>query len=96
MDLVARLLSVYVWALAGILVLLLFGIGRFYQQTTKENSHYKLFLLPVALYWVGAALYTPLEPGNIGTLVGDVLFCLGGLAIFGLGFRLVTLMTGRH
>lgn len=90
-----RVLTIYTWALAGVLLLFLFGIARFYQHTARERSRYPLFLIPLVLF-VAAALRYTLIGGLSGDWLGDVLFCVGGISLFALGLFLDRLMMGRR
>jgi hypothetical protein len=89
---------------AAILILFLFLIGRFYEMKFGQNSHYRLFLLPLACFVAAAAWYAFIPQyargGSLRDFVGafwpDVLLLVGGLFLVGLGYLLFrTMMGGR-
>lgn len=92
---IERVLTLYVWALICVLLLFLYLIARFYQRTTRERSHYRLFLIPLSLFSVAGLRYA--WTGSIaGEPFGDLLLFAGGVGLFGLGFFLYRLMMGRR
>ncbi len=93
MQILASILTLVAWVGAGILLILLYQIGRFYQVTAKQASYYKLFLIPLALLLAGGARYAWIGT-FAGDLFGDGLQLAGGLLLIVLGFRLLHLMTG--
>jgi hypothetical protein len=81
--------------MAGVLLLFLFGIARFYQHMAGERSRYRLFLIPLVLFIAAGLRYTWIG-GLSGDWLGDLLFCLGGISLFTLGISLDRLMMGRR
>ena len=93
MDWIPRLLTVIAWGGVGLLLLLLYRIAHFYQATSGQPSHYRWFLIPLALLLLGGLRYAMV--GDLaGDLLGDSLLIVGGAMLFILGIVLVRLMTG--
>ncbi len=88
------------------LLLLLYRIAYFYEVTSKQPTHFRLFIFPMALLLLGGLCYLIAgdlgEAGSssleqvIGTarLAGDSLQLAGGISLVGLGVFLLRLMTG--
>jgi hypothetical protein len=93
MDVIIRLLIFAPWVGVGVLLLLLYRIAHFYQVTSGQASHYRLFLIPLTLLLLGGLRYA-LAKGYGGDVLGDGLQFLGGVALIGLGLSLVRMMTG--
>jgi hypothetical protein len=94
MTILTKLLTLYIWTGIVALILLLNRIARFYQITTGVQTHYRLFVIPVAFFLVGMVRYLVGDAGFAGDIVGDVCFFLGGLSLALLGYYLLRLMTG--
>jgi len=94
MTLLTQLLTLYTWVGIVALLLLLYRIGHFYQVTTHVQSHYRLFLLPMALFFAGMLRYLAVDIQVAGDEVGDLLFFLGGVSLSLIGYFLLKLMTG--
>ncbi len=102
-DLFGSILILYTWIVAAILVFFFFLIGRFYEIRFKQESGYRLLLLPLVLFLI-AAVWDVLVNINTGhpvlDFVGepgpDVLFLIGGTVLTALGYSLYrTMMGGR-
>ena len=48
-ETMARVLEIYTWSIAAIIVIFIGGIGLFYQKKFNVNTHYYLFLIPLLL-----------------------------------------------
>jgi len=95
MIVIKLILMTYSWVIVVILLLFLFLIARFYERKAHQKSGYQLFLLPSALFLLGALRYDGLWADNfVGDPVGDLLFFAGGVTAIILGYRLLDLMTG--
>ncbi len=102
-NLVGSTLILYTWIVAAILVFFFFLIGRFYEIRFKQDSGYRLWFIPLALFlgaavwdvWVNTHTGNPLldfvgEPGP------DALLLAGGAVLTALGYSLYrTMMGGR-
>jgi len=89
-----------------VLLLLLHRIAYFYEVTSRQPTHYRLFILPMALLLLGGLCY--LIAGDLGEadisslkqvigtarLAGDSLQLAGGISLVGLGVFILRLMTG--
>jgi hypothetical protein len=106
MDILGRALTLLSWAGVAVLLLLLYRIAYFYQVTSKQPTHYRLVIIPIALLSLGGLCYAiggdwggvagnGFEPvSNTVRSVGDGLQLAGGIALIGLGMFILQLMTG--
>ena len=94
MTIVTKLLTLLIWTGIAGLILLINRIARFYQMTTGVRTHYRLLLVPMALFIAGMGRYLLVESGFTGDILGDSLFFLGGLCLSLIGYFLLKLMTG--
>jgi hypothetical protein len=93
MDIIARLLTLVAWAGAAVLLLLLYRIAYFYEISARQPTHYRLFLVPLALFLVGGLRFALI--GQVaGDVLGDGLLLIGGLVLTLLGMNLLRKMTG--
>ena len=92
MNVVNLMLTGVAWILIEVLLVVLYRIARFYQITSGQASHYRLFLLPI-LCWGGAVLLAALQNEAL-IVVSDTLMIVGGLSVIGLSYWLLKLMTG--
>jgi hypothetical protein len=88
------------------LLLLLYRIAYFYEVTSRQPTHYRLFIIPTVLLFLGGLCYAIAGdlgdaarsiPGLVSSpvrLAGDSLQLVGGIALIGLGMFLLRLMTG--
>lgn len=95
-GLLDRLLTLYSWLAIGALIGMLALIARFYQLRSGERSHYRLFLIPLALLVIGGLLQALGGKFPAGEPASEALFCLGGSGLLGLGYLLLQLMTVRR
>ena len=95
MDILAPLLTVVAWIAVSVLLLLLYRIAHFFQVTSGQPSQYPLFLIPLALLFLGGVRYAAI--GDLaGDMIGDSLQLSGGVILIALGASLVRKMTGGH
>ncbi|MGQ9597830.1 MAG: hypothetical protein ACUVWZ_00260 [Anaerolineae bacterium] len=102
MQLLSSVLILYGWIVAGLLVLFLLLIGRFYEIKFGQKAYYQLFLLPLVLFLIAAMWDVVAARGPTGNLlldfVGnpgpDLLWFLGGIALTGLCYSLYRTMMG--
>lgn len=92
MNVVNLLLTGAAWVLIEILLVVLYRIARFYQITSGQASHYRLFLLPV-ICWAFSVVLAPFQTEAL-IVISDLLMIVGGLGVIGLGYWLLKLMTG--
>lgn len=96
MELLDTLLTLYTWLMIGALVGMLALIARFYQFRSGEPSHYRLFLIPMALLMLGGGLQAFFNSSPAGNPLSEALLCLGGSGLLGLGYLLLQLMTVKR
>ena len=106
MDIFDRILTLLSWVGVVALLLLLYRIAFFYEVTSRQPTHYRLFIIPIMLLFLGGLCYA--IAGDLGEaaggtaglasnpvrLAGDSLQLAGGIALIGLGMFLLRLMTG--
>ncbi len=106
MGILDRILTLLSWIGVVALLLLVYRIAYFYEVTSRQPTHYRLFIIPIVLLLLGGLCYV--FAGNPGDavsgragltsnpvrLAGDSLQVVGGLALIGLGMFLLRLMTG--
>jgi len=106
MDILGRTFTLLSWVGVAVLLLLLYRIAYFYEVTSKQPTHYRLFIFPMALLLLGGLCY--LIAGDLGEvdsssleqvigiarLAGDSLQLAGGISLVGLGVFILRLMTG--
>jgi len=94
MDLVNRILAIYIWGVVCILLFFLFAIARFYEQKSGCRSFYSSFLMPIVLFAAAAIRYTFLPPTVFGDVWGDLMRFVASVIVGGFGFFLLRLMMG--
>jgi hypothetical protein len=95
MNILPMVLMLYSWGGIGVLIVILYRIGRFYQVTSGRRAHYQWFVVPLALLFLGALRYA-LQAVFVGDALGDSLMLIGGLALITLCSFLLKLMTGSR
>lgn len=90
-----QLLVIYTWFPMTVLVLFMFLIGRFYQKFSNEQTHFRFFLLPLALFGLAAVRYASLDD-FITDPFADIFIAIGGFVLAFLSFRLYWLMTIKN
>lgn len=93
MNLLHGGITLYIWCAVGALIIILSRVARFYQDTSGRRSYYQLFWLPLAPIGLGALRYAG-STALVGDALGDLLMLAGGLVLLGLGYHLLSLMTG--
>jgi hypothetical protein len=90
----SQLLLLYSWfAVSGLIVFLLL-IARFYQRFASVPTHFRLFLVPIVVYGIGAVRYTAV--GRIGgDLAGDLMMGTAGISLAALCVQLAHRMLTR-
>ncbi len=91
---ISSVLTVYNWGLVCILIFFLFTVARFYEQKSGRRTYYMLFLIPIILFAIAAVRYASLAPNIVGDLGGDLMRCIGGVVLGGVGLFLLRLMIG--
>ena len=93
MKLIECILTIVAWIGVGVLLVLLYRIAHFYQATSGQSTHYRLFLIPLLLLLLGGARYA-LVGDLAGDMIGDGLQLIGGACLILLSASLVRMMTG--
>ena len=93
MKIIESILTIAAWIGVGVLVFLLYRIAHFYQATSGQSTHYRLFLIPLLLLLLGGARYA-LVGDLAGDMIGDGLQLIGGACLILLSASLVHMMTG--
>ena len=106
MSILDRILTLLSWIGVVTLLLVLYRIAHFYEVTSRQPAQSRLFILPLALLFLGGLCYaaagdageaTRSSPGLASSplrLAGDSLQLAGGITLIGLGMFLLRLMTG--
>jgi len=93
MEWIESTFTIVAWGGVGVLVFLLYRIAHFYQATSGQSTHYRLFLIPMALFLLGGTRYAMV--GDLaGDVIGDSLQLAGGVLLLWLGASLLQMMTG--
>jgi hypothetical protein len=96
MEGIQTVLTVYAWAVIGILIVFLGRIAYFYAKTSGQRVGYYFLVFPALLLAAGAIWYLVSDQAFIGQPVGDLLLFAGGLLLCLFGARLQELMTGER
>lgn len=94
MIILTKFLTLFIWSGVALLLLLINRIARFYQLTTGVRSLHRLFFVPMLLFYAGVGRYILIDSRFAGDAMGDILFALGGISLFMIGYHLLRLMTG--
>ncbi len=95
-ELVKIILTIYAWAVIGMLIVFLCRIAYFYEKTSGQRVGYYFLFLPALLLAAGAIWYLVYDREFIGRPISDLLLCSGGVLLCLFGFRLQELMTGER
>ncbi len=95
-DWLHQLLNLYTWFLLTALLFFLLLIARFYERFSGERTHFRIFLVPAALFGVEVVHHAAGSP--LGQdWIGAVLSGTAGVVLLILCLRLYRQMTvGRH
>ena len=109
MNILDRILTLLAWMGVVALLLLLYRIAYFYEVTSRQPTHFRLFIIPTVLLFLGglceaiagdvgeAARTSSRLANSPARLAGDSLQLAGGIALIGLGMFLLRRMTrGRQ
>ena len=96
MKVIQVTLTVYSWAVIGILIVFLGRIAYFYEKTSGQRVSYCFLLLPALLLAAGAIWYLVYNKEFIGQPIGDLLLFVGGVLLCLFGARLQGSMTGER
>jgi len=100
MELLNRILIIYIWGAFSILLLFLFFIARFFEQrlfektATKKRQYYPFFLVPIALFFISAVIYAASGGLTVGNPLVDATRIIGSIIFAVAGFALLNTMTG--
>ncbi len=94
MTILLKLLLIFIWAGAGVLIILLFRIGRFWQSQTGLQAYHQAFIAPLTLFVLAALRYVLIDCGFVGDIMADSLMFLGGISLSLAGYVLLKRMTG--
>jgi hypothetical protein len=86
------LLVVLSWFALAVLITLMLLIARFYQNVSREKTHFRLFFVPLVLYGGASLRYAFL--GRVGSdPLADLLTFIGGVVLAVMCIHLYNLMT---
>jgi len=94
METLKYILTIYSWAVVGILIVFLGRIAYFYEKTSGQRTNYDFLLLPAALLTFGAIWYLVYDVEFTGQPAGDLFLFGGGILLGAFGVRLQEFMTG--
>jgi hypothetical protein len=94
MNMIGLALSLYSWFVLAFIVMLMFLIARFYQQKSGLLSHYRLFLVPAALFVLIALTDVLPRDSRVVGLLAESLLLAGGIFLIVLSRTLFVIMTG--
>ncbi len=89
-------LTIYSWAVVGVLIFFLWHIARFYAKTSGQRVAYYALVLPSVLLATGVIWYLVNDVDFVGQPVGDLLLLSSGVSLFLFGNHLRELMTGER
>ena len=89
-------LTIYSSVAVGILIVFLWRVAYFYEQTSGHRVGHHFFALPALLLAAGVIWYLKYGGEFTGQPVGDLLLFSGGALLCILGSRLQELMTGER
>jgi hypothetical protein len=106
MGIFDRILTLLSWIGVVALLLLVYRIAYFYEVSSRQPTHYRLFIIPIVLLLLGGLCYA--FAGNPGDavsgraglasnpvrLAGDSLELAGGITLIVLSMLLLRVMTG--
>ncbi len=93
MTMLNAVLLLIAWSVVCMLLVVLYGIARFYQITSGRQSRYRWFVVPLVLLAAAAVINVFAAGPN---LLGDALLLGGGVSLLILGYNLLHLMTGSR
>lgn len=83
----SQALTLYTWfPLAGLLLIMLM-IARFYERFSGRRTYYRLYLVPLVAFAIGAVRYADRDRIS-GDLIGDSALIVGGLSLLTLSLWL--------
>jgi hypothetical protein len=88
-----QLLILYTWFLLAAFIFLFLLIARFYQNFSGENTHFRLFIVPIILFGAAAVRYTSIKQVTRDPLA-DLLSAAAGFTLLVLSISLYRWMTG--
>jgi hypothetical protein len=88
------LLMLYTWFALAALTLVLMLIARFFGRSFGVETHYRLFLVPLAGFGVAAVRYTSIDQ-IAGDMLADVVLAAAGLMLIVMSVRLYRQMTAH-
>ena len=94
METIKQVLTIYAWAVIGVLIVFLWRIASFYAKTSGQRVGQYSLILPMLLLAAGAIWYLRSSGEFIGQPIGDLLLFGGGVSLCLFGVRLKDLMTG--
>lgn len=95
------ILGIIIWGGIVALQVILMAIARFFERTSRQQTWYKLYLIPVLFTCVGAGHYlnrifvSTRHPDFAGDPATDILFLATGLLLIVLGNLLHEKMIGE-
>jgi len=96
MELIQTILTIYSSTIIGVLIVFLWRIAYFYEQTSGQRVGHYFLLVPALLLAAGVIWYLTHGREFTGEPTGDLLLFSGGALLCVLGSRLQELMTGER
>ena len=87
-----QILLLYLWFPLAIVIAIMLLVARFYQNFSGDRTYYRLYMLPLVLFGIGAVRYASLDQ-IMGDWLGDVLTGIAGVVLIILSLLLYHLMT---
>ena len=96
------ILGSLIWIGIIALQVILMAIAHFFERTSRQQTWYQLYLIPILFTGAGAVRYVSrffthdARPDFAGDPVADVLFLFAGLLLIGMGNLLYERMMGER
>jgi hypothetical protein len=91
---IGLILNVYSWLAIAAVLMMMFLIARFYEQKSRQRSHYRLFAVPAALFIVAAVCPVLFGSSPVARLLAYGLLWIGGGTLIYLSRWFFKVMTG--
>lgn len=96
MEMVKYILAIYSWGVIGVLLVFLWRIAYFYEETSGQRVPHYALVFPSLLLVASVVWYLIRDVEFTGQPIGDLLLFVGGVLLLAFGSRLQELMTGER